>query len=205
MQAKIRLSNKLKRSASTASILLAALSFGLTALPSNLSFAQSAQEEPEQIIGTSAAGSFLAARIASAEFDFDLAASLLQDAIEFAPEDETLKRMLMVTMLQAGQFDEASALAEEFTREEELNRITRLVLYSRYMRAKKFTAAEGIISSVETPKDLAIEFVTDRLLRAWALAKLQCWFDFRASRSLGRSQNSLCAHHRISKCYEHCL
>ncbi|MEN0087668.1 MAG: tetratricopeptide repeat protein [Pseudomonadota bacterium] len=123
----------------------------------------------EEIVGTTAAGSYLAAQFANTEHDYKLASDLLEDALRFEPDEVALKKSLMTTLLQAGEFERASELAEPFAREEGVGRLARQVLFVDDMKAHRYTAALGTLNIEKPTPNMAVEILMDRLLTAWSL------------------------------------
>jgi tetratricopeptide (TPR) repeat protein len=126
-------------------------------------------DDLSDIRGTSAAGSFLAARVADADFNFGLASRLLEDAISFEPEEAELRQSLMSTYLAAGNFEKAKPLAAEFNTDPFIGRLARQIQFVDAIRTKRYAEALRIIEREELQPDMQVEILMDRLLMAWTL------------------------------------
>ncbi|MEO0636058.1 MAG: tetratricopeptide repeat protein [Pseudomonadota bacterium] len=123
----------------------------------------------EEISGTTASGSFLAAQFANAEHDYELASRLLEDALEFEPDEEPLQQALMTVLLQAGEIKRATEIAGNFLRDPDYGRIARQIVFVEDMNARRYTAAIGTLNIEKPTPNMAVEILMDRLLTAWAL------------------------------------
>ncbi|MEM1365675.1 MAG: hypothetical protein AAGH82_07970, partial [Pseudomonadota bacterium] len=104
----------------------------------------------DEVAGNTAASSFLAAQFANAEHDYALAAELLEDALSFEPEEEPLQQSLMAVLLQAGEFERATEIAERFMRAPDTGRLARQIMFVDDMKARRYTAALGTLN-IEKP------------------------------------------------------
>ena len=113
----------------------------------------------EDIAGNTAEGSFLAARVANTDFKHALSAQLLENALRFKPDEIGIRRSLLVTYLQAGEFEKAAATAEEFVRDAAMGRTARLIAYGDHMRARRYTAASGVLQIEKPSREMPLELL----------------------------------------------
>jgi tetratricopeptide (TPR) repeat protein len=110
-------------------------------------------------------GSYLAARHASVERDSNSAATFYRSALRTDPKNNDLLDRAFISSLADGDIDEAVKLAERILTVDKSNRVARLVLGVRDLKAKKYAAAQlNINQSIRGP-------VTDlvaTLLSGWA-------------------------------------
>ncbi|MBR0757325.1 tetratricopeptide repeat protein [Bradyrhizobium jicamae] len=111
------------------------------------------------------AGSYLAARHASVERDATSAAAFYRSALRTDPKNSELLDRAFISSLADGDIDEAVKLADRILTQDKANRVARLVVGVRDLKAKKYTAAQGNINqSIRGP----ITDLVATLLSAWA-------------------------------------
>lgn len=144
----------------TSTAAAAALSVALvTAVP-----AQSHADIPPDL-DTSIAGSYLAARFASAERDNDAAAHYLRNLLRLDSRNEEIIERAFFATLVDGQMDDAMKLADKLVKADRTHRIARLALAARAIRKNNFQTARSNLSlSVRAP----IGDLTATLLAAWS-------------------------------------
>ncbi|MBR0795607.1 tetratricopeptide repeat protein [Bradyrhizobium jicamae] len=110
-------------------------------------------------------GSYLAARHASVERDAASAAAFYRSALRTDPKNSELLDRAFISSLADGDIDEAVKLAERILTQDKSNRVARLVIGVRDLKARKYSAAESNINqSVRGP----ITDLVATLLSAWA-------------------------------------
>jgi len=159
-------------SSSFRSIVGAAAGAFLLIAPTPL-FAQTAQKpiiHPQlppahELARVSPTGSYLAARHASVQRDAAAAAAYYRSALRADPRNRELLERSFLSLLAAGEIDEAVRLAERTVKFDREDRIARLVLGVRALRQKNYqTARKNLAMSVRGPiTDLAAV-----LLSGWA-------------------------------------
>jgi tetratricopeptide (TPR) repeat protein len=143
-----------------AAIVGIALAFSLT---SALAAETPAQE---QLSPENAAGSYLAARHASAERDEAAAATYYLDVLKLDPHNPDLLSRAFLSELTDGDIDGASKLADRLLAIDHTDRISRLVIGIRELKQKHYPQARDSFSqSVRGP----VTDLTATLLSAWAL------------------------------------
>ena len=121
----------------------------------------------EQLSPENAAGSYLAARHASAERDEAAAAAYYLDVLKLDPHNSDLMSRAFLSELTDGDIDGASKLADRLLAIDRTDRISRLVVGIRELKKKHYAAARDDFSqSVRGP----VTDLTATLLSAWALA-----------------------------------
>jgi tetratricopeptide (TPR) repeat protein len=120
---------------------------------------------PRDIKGLTQAGSYLAARHASVERDATSAAAFYRSALRSDPKNNDLLDRAFISSLADGNMDEAVKLAERVLSVDKANRVARLVVGVRDLKARKYAAAQqNINQSVRGP----ITDLVATLLAAWA-------------------------------------
>src|SRR5450432_2580610 len=115
--------------------------------------------------GLTTSGSYLAARHASVERDASSAATFYRSALRTDPKNNELLDRAFISSLADGDIDEAVKLAERILVTDKSNRVARLVLGVRDLKAKKYSASQqNINQSVRGP----ITDLVATLLSAWA-------------------------------------
>jgi tetratricopeptide (TPR) repeat protein len=110
-------------------------------------------------------GSYLAARHASVERDSNSAATFYRSALRTDPKNNELLDRAFISSLADGDIDEAVKLAERILTVDKSNRVARLVLGVRDLKAKKYAAAQlNINQSIRGP----ITDLVATLLSGWA-------------------------------------
>src|SRR5260221_5092935 len=110
-------------------------------------------------------GSYLAARHASVERDSNSAATLYRSALRTDPKNNELLDRAFISSLADGDIDEAVKLAERILTVDKSNRVARLVLGVRDLKAKKYAPAQlNINQSIRGP----ITDLVATLLSGWA-------------------------------------
>ena len=121
----------------------------------------------ERLSPENAAGSYLAARHASAERDEGAAATYYLDVLRLDPHNPDLLSRAFLSELSGGDIDGAGKLAERLLTIDHSDRISRLVVGIRELKKKHYAAArEDFSQSVRGP----VTDLTATLLSAWALA-----------------------------------
>ncbi|QPF86371.1 tetratricopeptide repeat protein [Bradyrhizobium genosp. L] len=111
------------------------------------------------------AGSYLAARHASVERDATSAAAFYRSALRTDPKNSELLDRAFISSLADGDIDEAVRLAERILTQDKSNRVARLVIGVRDLKAKKYGPAQSNINqSIRGP----ITDLVATLLSAWA-------------------------------------
>ncbi len=111
-------------------------------------------------------GSYLAARIATAERDTDAAVAYLRALLKMDPRNEEILERTFFAMLVDGDLDSAVPLAEKLVKLDRTNRIARLVLAARAIKKNEYQRARTNLSlSVRGP----IGDLTATLLAAWTM------------------------------------
>src|SRR6202049_2181097 len=110
-------------------------------------------------------GSYLAARHASVERDASSAASFYRSALRTDPKNNELLDRAFISSLADGDIDEAVKLADRILTMDKSNRVARLVVGVRDLKAKKYASAQlNINQSVKGP----ITDLVATLLSGWA-------------------------------------
>ncbi|MGB7036366.1 MAG: tetratricopeptide repeat protein [Xanthobacteraceae bacterium] len=138
-----------------------ALAFGLSAAVAAETPAQ------DQLSPENAAGSYLAARHATAERDEGAAAGYYLDVLKLDPHNSDLLSRAFLSELSDGDIDGSAKLADKLLAIDHTDRIARLVVGIRELKKKHYAAARDDFSqSVRGP----VTDLTATLLSAWALA-----------------------------------
>jgi hypothetical protein len=110
-------------------------------------------------------GSYLAARHASIERDAASAATFYRQALSKDPKDADLLDRAFISSLADGNIDDAVKLAEHILTIDKSNRVARLVVGVRDLKAKKYASAQlNINQSIRGP----ITDLVATLLSGWA-------------------------------------
>src|SRR6202047_1751653 len=139
---------------------IAAVAFAALALPGSVS-----AQTPEHPTDNSAqfpssrdlktltmAGSYLAARHASVERDASSAAAFYRSALRTDPKNNELLDRAFISSLADGDIDEAVKLADRILTVDKSNRVARLVIGVRDLKAKKYASAQlNINQSIRGP------------------------------------------------------
>ena len=121
----------------------------------------------DQLSPENAAGSYLAARHASAERDEGAAATYYLDVLRLDPHNSDLLSRAFLSELSDGDIDDAGKLADRLLAIDHSDRISRLVVGIRELKKKHYAAARDDFSqSVRGP----VTDLTATLLSAWAIA-----------------------------------
>ncbi|MEO6839246.1 MAG: tetratricopeptide repeat protein [Bradyrhizobium sp.] len=151
----------------------AALSVAMLAVPGSLS-----AQTPDRLADNSAqfpssrdvkslttSGSYLAARHASVERDATSAAAFYRSALRTDPKNNELLDRAFISSVADGDIDEAVKLAERILTIDKNNRVARLVIGVRDLKAKKYASAQlNINQSIRGP----ITDLVATLLSGWA-------------------------------------
>src|ERR1700736_5678328 len=152
---------------------IAAVAFAALALPGSVS-----AQTPEHPTDNSAqfpssrdlktltmAGSYLAARHASVERDASSAAAFYRSALRTDPKNNELLDRAFISSLADGDIEEAVKLADRILTVDKSNRVARLVIGVRDLKAKKYASAQlNINQSIRGP----ITDLVATLLSSWA-------------------------------------
>lgn len=115
--------------------------------------------------GLTIAGSYLAARHASVERDASSAAAFYRSALRSDPKNNELLDRAFISSLADGDIDEAVKLAERVLTIDKTNRVARLVVGVRDLKAKKYgPAQQNLNQSIRGP----ITDLVATLLASWA-------------------------------------
>jgi tetratricopeptide (TPR) repeat protein len=148
-----------------AALLGIAFAFGLSS-PLASAFAAETPAQ-EQLSPDNAAGSYLAARHASADRDEGAAATYYLDVLRLDPHNSDLLSRAFLSELSDGDIDGAGKLADRLLAIDHTDRISRLVVGIRELKKKHYAAArDDFTQSVRGP----VTDLTATLLSAWALA-----------------------------------
>jgi tetratricopeptide (TPR) repeat protein len=110
-------------------------------------------------------GSYLAARHASVERDASSAATFYRSALRTDPKNNELLDRAFISSLADGDIDEAVKLADRILVIDKSNRVARLVVGVRDLKAKKYASAQANINqSIRGP----ITDLVATLLSGWA-------------------------------------
>lgn len=133
--------------------------------PIALAIATTAAIPPAPAQAQSFSGSFLAARHAVAENDFEMAAYYWRRALIRAPRDERVMSQALFYSVLAGDMDHAAPLAERLEAEAPQDRVANLVLAVEEIRLGRFDAARA---RLEVSSGDAVNSLMTRLLLGWA-------------------------------------
>ena len=157
---------------SVAGVLLAATAMALpTGLAAQVPVPQASQDPSvptaQELSRISPAGSYLAARHATARRDAAAAAAYYRNALKSAPRNPELLSRAFLAVLFEGDIDEATRLADRILQLDRNDRTARLVLGVRALKQKQYAVArQHLALSVGGPiTDLAAA-----LLAAWTYA-----------------------------------
>src|SRR5690606_14003072 len=114
---------------------------------------------------SSPAGNYLAGRTAAGLRDMDAAAAFLRSALSAAPKDAELLDRTFRIVLASGDFERGAALAERVVAVDPNNRIARLTLAVRAMKARQYSAARTQLGQAMRGP---IPDVAAALVTAWA-------------------------------------
>src|SRR5271167_1184550 len=152
---------------------IAALAFTALAVPGSLSAqtpdhpADNSAQFPSSrdMKSLTMSGSYLAARHASVERDANSAATFYRSALRTDPKNSELLDRAFISSLADGDIDEAVGLADRILAVDKSNRVARLVVGVRDLKAKKYPSAQlNINQSIRGP----ITDLVATLLSAWA-------------------------------------
>src|SRR6201992_729898 len=120
---------------------------------------------PHDLKALTTSGSYLAARHASVERDAASAAAFYRSALRSDPKNNELLDRAFISSLADGDIDEAIKLADRILTIDKSNRVARLVIGVRDLKAKKYPSAQlNITQSIRVP----ITDLVATLLSAWA-------------------------------------
>src|SRR4030088_1479121 len=152
---------------------IAAFAFAALAMPGSLS-AQTPDHPDDNsaqfpskgdLRSLTTSGSYLAARHASVERDSNSAATFYRSALRTDPKNNELLDRAFISSLADGDIDEAVNLADRILTVDKSNRVARLVIGVRDLKAKKYAAAQlNINQSIRGP----ITDLVATLLSGWA-------------------------------------
>jgi tetratricopeptide (TPR) repeat protein len=122
---------------------------------------------PQDLLHSTAAGSYLAARHAGVERDSGTAAAYYLNVLKADPHNADLLSRTFLSVLTDGDIDEAGRLADRLIQLDRTDRIARLVIGVRALKQKQYAIArQNFAQSVRGP----VTDLTAALLSAWALA-----------------------------------
>src|SRR5579859_298199 len=120
---------------------------------------------PHELKMLTTSGSYLAARHASVERDAAAAATFYRSALRTDPKNNELLDRAFISSLADGDIDEAIKLADRILSIDKTNRVARLVIGVRDLKAKKYASAQtNINQSIRGP----ITDLVATLLSGWA-------------------------------------
>jgi tetratricopeptide (TPR) repeat protein len=138
-----------------------ALAVFLAATPVELA----AQPNPQDLIGLTASGSYLAARHAGQQRDAAAAAAYYKSALKRDPKNPELLDRAFLSLLVDGNIEEAVKFADRVAHADKSDRVARLVLGVNAIKRKQYAAARrDLAQSVRGP----ITDLTATLLTAWS-------------------------------------
>jgi tetratricopeptide (TPR) repeat protein len=142
-----------------------ALALVFTSAPVALS-AQAPGPTPQELAKISAAGSYLAARHAGQQRDARTAATYYRATLRHDPKNGELLDRTFLSLLIGGEIDDAVKYADRILHTDKTDKVARLVVGVRSLKAKQYsTARREIAQSVRGPiTDLAAT-----LLNAWSM------------------------------------
>ena len=122
---------------------------------------------PQDLMHSTASGSYLAARHAGVERDSGTAAAYYLNVLKADPRNADLLSRTFLSVLTEGDIDEAGRLADRLIQLDRTDRIARLVIGVRALKQKQYAIArQNFAQSVRGP----VTDLTATLLSAWALA-----------------------------------
>jgi tetratricopeptide (TPR) repeat protein len=122
---------------------------------------------PQDLMHSTATGSYLAARHAGVERDSGTAAAYYLNVLKADPRNADLLSRTFLSVLTDGDIDEAGRLADRLIQLDRTDRIARLVIGVRALKQKQYAIArQNFAQSVRGP----VTDLTATLLSAWALA-----------------------------------
>ena len=123
---------------------------------------------PQDLMHSTASGSYLAARHAGVERDSGTAAAVYYlNVLKADPRNADLLSRTFLSVLTDGDIDEAGRLADRLIQLDRTDRIARLVIGVRALKQKQYAIArQNFAQSVRGP----VTDLTATLLSAWALA-----------------------------------
>ena len=122
---------------------------------------------PQDLIGLTASGSYLAARHAGQQRDAAAAAAFYQAALKRDPKNSELLDRAFLALVVEGNIEEAVKFAERVAQADKNDRVARLVLGVHALKIKHYaTARRELTQSVRGP----ITDLTATLLAAWSQA-----------------------------------
>ncbi|HZP76681.1 MAG TPA: tetratricopeptide repeat protein [Pseudolabrys sp.] len=125
-----------------------------------------AQPSVQEFIGTTASGSYLAARHAGQERDAAAAAAFYGAALRRDPKNSELLDRAFLSQLVDGEVDDSIKLAERILQADKNDRIARLVMGVHGVKLKQYGQAKvNLAQSIRGP----ITDLTATLLTAWAM------------------------------------
>ena len=137
----------------------------LTVLAAAPAFATAQDDVVEQAATASSTGNYLAGRTAATLRDMDAAATFLSSALRAAPKDPELLDRTFRIVLASGDFDQAADLAERVLAADSSNRLARLTLAVRAVKARQYASARTqLAQSLKGP----MPDVVSVLVAAWA-------------------------------------
>lgn len=102
--------------------------------------------------GTSLAGNYLAARLASSERDQDAAVVYLRNLMKLDTRNEEILERTFFAMLMDGQIDDAMKLADRLVKIDRAHRVARLAMAVRSIKKAHYqTARTNLALSVRGP------------------------------------------------------
>jgi tetratricopeptide (TPR) repeat protein len=123
-----------------------------------------AQATAAPVRANSFAGAYLAARTAETDGDYSNAISYYRRALDFEPDNRTVRQSLLLGLISSDRFDDALPHAEALKDVPEVERFSRLALAVDAVRKGEFADAEETL-------ELTLESDLDRLIigvfRAW--------------------------------------
>ncbi|MFZ0845035.1 MAG: tetratricopeptide repeat protein [Pseudolabrys sp.] len=121
---------------------------------------------PQDFVGLTASGSYLAARHAGRERDASVEAAYYRAALKRDPNNAELLSRAFLSLLISGEIDEAAKYAERVALVDKTDKVSKLVIGVQELKRKQYAAARRDLSqSVRGP----ITDLTAALLTAWSM------------------------------------
>ncbi len=132
-----------------------------------LEFAAAQSPSPQDLIGLTASGSYLAARHAGRDRNAAIEAAYYRAALKRDPKNGELLDRAFLSLVVGGDIDEAVKLAERVAQSDKNDRVSRLVIGVTEIKRKQYPAArKDLAQSIRGP----ITDLTATLLSSWAMA-----------------------------------
>lgn len=114
---------------------------------------------------SSFSGAWLAGYVANNDSNTDIAINYFRQALKYEPDNQLVLPDMMLTLLSAGQFDEAVPLAQQLRDNVNVRRFARLVLAADTMRRQRYTQVATFFHFQDTE---VMDELTATFFSAWA-------------------------------------